>query len=76
MVHAYSAEKRSHFRATSDAYLIFWACTCPRWDETAGTRRPSHIPKGSPWRKTVLVGGVCVGRRAPRVVIFQANGPN
>jgi transposase len=42
-------------RFPSECHLASWAGICPGNDESAGKRRSSKTPKGSPWLKRALV---------------------
>src|SRR3954465_1578103 len=42
-------------RFPTAGHLLAWAGMCPGQNESAGKRKPSHLRKGSPWLKTMLV---------------------
>jgi transposase len=42
-------------RFPNAGHLVSWAGLCPGLNETGGRNRPSHLRKGAPWLKSVLV---------------------
>ncbi|MFG6433937.1 IS110 family transposase, partial [Roseateles sp. LYH14W] len=42
-------------RFPTPGHLLFWACLCPRNDESAGKRRSTRLRRGGVWLKTTLV---------------------
>ena len=51
-------------RFLTAGHLVAWAGLCPGQNESAGKRKSSHLRKGAPWLKTMLVQCAWAAKRA------------